>query len=115
MFACACCRRIWPLLLDERSRIAVEVAEAFADGKVGATELDTARESANAAYCERSQEAYDHAAAAAFFCTSAKTALLPATVNRILAAVENKDEERLAQANLLRDIVGNPFQSQAPR
>lgn len=46
LFACACCRTIWPLLLDERSRRAIEVAESYAEGCASSEELADARRSA---------------------------------------------------------------------
>jgi hypothetical protein len=52
LLACACCRSIWHLLADERSRWAVEVGERLADGLAEPQEIKTAYFRADAAVAE---------------------------------------------------------------
>src|SRR4051794_1819171 len=47
LFTCGCCRRVWHLLADPRSRTAVEVAERYADGLADQAELRAAHKAAN--------------------------------------------------------------------
>jgi hypothetical protein len=49
LFACARCRRHWPLLADPRSQRAIEVVESFADGRTSARGLKEPRRAARAA------------------------------------------------------------------
>jgi hypothetical protein len=50
LFAAACCRRVWHLLTDPRSREAVEAQERFADGLVTARDLAAAESAAKDAW-----------------------------------------------------------------
>jgi hypothetical protein len=49
LFAVACCRRLWHLFRDPRSRSAVEIGERFADGLASAAELSAATQEADEA------------------------------------------------------------------
>jgi hypothetical protein len=46
LFACGCCRRLWQLLADERSRWAIEVCERYVDGGARKKEMRRAGEAA---------------------------------------------------------------------
>jgi hypothetical protein len=101
LFACAVCRQAWDRLTDERSRKAVEVAEAYADGLVGEKELAVARvvwapwDAGDAAWVP-AQAAQADASRAAAWAAGAGT----------YVGVRGE-----VQAVLLRDIVGNLFRS----
>src|SRR4051794_36026377 len=48
LYACACCRMIWPLLRSE-GQAAVEASERYADNEVGTAELTKLRTAASLA------------------------------------------------------------------
>jgi hypothetical protein len=135
LFGCACCRRLWDLIPDERSRSAVATAEQFADGLVGEATLATARTEARSAYEEFStgRPPFDrHYVTGACVCVASKNAgdaakcwhgaasamqmrrmteagqETPAFTSHPVMR-ETWEVERSLQADLLRDIFGNPF------
>jgi hypothetical protein len=104
LFACACCRRIWHLFSDDRSRRAVEVFERCADGLGSQQELKDALMAARL-FDVRLRGAHRQAARALARAWSNAGHACSAAAE----AVEAQMEELRGQADLLRDILGNPF------
>jgi hypothetical protein len=125
LFACACCRRIWPLL-EDRGRNAVSVAERFVDGFVSDVQFEQERHAAQAA---RGSMIVMNKAVVGWAYAAACAALFDTPVWNDRAAAEgasgvamcaaeaawrgfpdrSKDAEYDAQLCLLRDIVENPY------
>lgn len=116
LFACACCRRIWERLHDDRSRRAVEIAERLADGKVQPDEVRTATVQAGGVASSLLSQGDLEAGAAAKACLDCLRADARSAAER--ASVSNfrsRFRERRAQAEILREIIGNPFRPLMPR
>lgn len=102
LFAVACSRRVWHLL-DDLGKGAVEMAELFAEGLTGAEELRAARLA-----CKNAGGQAGWYAAISNPLIAARNAALSAQ-SGLQVDEERMQDERIAQAKLLRDIFGNPF------
>lgn len=100
LFACACVRLAWAQVNDVPSRRVVETVERFADGLATRRDLAAVR----AAAPGRSS---DRVAKAAADCAAPGSEAAVFAVTRLLAPMPVGTP---AQADLFREIVGNPFQ-----
>ena len=110
LFACACCRGIWHLLPDRRSRKAVEASERYADGLITPEKLHLVwgdnRWAANVA--TRNSDGLEGAKWIVAHLTEPDAirvlfAMWPA------AYLGGREIQQPLQCALLRDIFGNPF------
>lgn len=122
LHGCACCRRMAHLLTDERSRAALETAERFADGLASREELTAAHEAALAAIWATAGADRDSAQVAAWVSCAHSWDAADATgrvAAKVLAVAADDPQlleiERLEQARLMREIMGNPFLPPLPR
>jgi hypothetical protein len=116
LFGVACCRCVWHLLTDNRSRKAVEVAERYADGAVSPAQMDRVNRAASPV--EHDIPTHNPFAAHAANLSSWPNGQVDSiriadmavvAVKRHLSITRRKAVGRLQQGRSIRCIFGNPF------
>ncbi len=144
LFGCACCRRIWNLIGNEKSRSAVLLAERFADGLL--TVEDRSAAHAEAEVIAQQPSSPDQHNRALWACANVLHKYAGIAVNASYNAVQvvqwdalvragfyragqpvsyspefnavnsrAYDEEKGEQCSLVRELFGNPFCPMPPR
>ncbi len=112
LFGCACCRAVWPRLVDERSRNAVELTEHFVDVLADADDLNRATADAHAASEELESSLFEYgwdeegedgweAAEMAWGVSASAWGY----IYELAEGVRDRDRA----VALIRDVFGNPF------
>jgi hypothetical protein len=127
LLACAYCRRVWHLFHDERSRQGIAAVERFADGQINRKKLGQAGSATYQAWWETDPrddthlgEAYSHAAEAVVRLTGTAKGWdsfegVASELRQAICFASTGDprtalvDERKAQCDLVRELLGNPF------
>jgi hypothetical protein len=109
LFSCACCRRVAHLMPDNRSLLALNVAERVADGLADAAEWQRALGMLRGVPHDHSQWSLAEDAYAAAERGASYTASAVRSATKPLRRYQASRFEEAAQAVLLCDILGNPF------
>jgi hypothetical protein len=110
LFICACGRRLWPWLVQEASRQAVEVAERFAEGLAPVEHLAQAWRAASLAppagtprWSQKQVAAHEVVVASVFFEAADVVSSVAAWAAQ---AAKGKQAERALLCDILRDLFG---------
>jgi hypothetical protein len=110
LFACACCRRIWPVLRDENVRRMAEIAEDYAEGLVSQVAVRQAQHNLDRMVQSNLMTSDDGLCVAynAGQVNCAWSAADYAARDATKVMTEQAIELRIL-THMLRDIFGNPF------
>jgi hypothetical protein len=108
LFGCACCRRIWNLILDEKEREIVEAAERHADGLITAEEM-RALAALHASSRDNPSRAASESASQGASSSARRARAYAVDAVRSTSGPAARAGEWRQQCDLMRCIFGNSF------